>query len=349
MARYLSLYRRRTNLIDVNLQSGLGSLIPTRANAASYNFQVASNFDITTSSWLTFQNVPASGGFTSLNARSIAFDGEQFSQSRTPYLTRFRFAPSDYSTIFTSAGVSDLTPIWLRVVQVNSNGTTDAEGYPTITGTVNLNTLVYGSGGSVDTLTLIISQDGGGDQTITFAAPGNRGAIITQINAIVSPGIVASINPNNQLVLISSTGVGASFSIKLEAGSTSLTALGLVSGTVTGAINLAEAPHLILPYSSQPNRPILLSGTAPSGAAIINSQEIQLPLQVNNIQVQNNGSNILMIAFEPSGPEFLLNPFSEEGTNLVETFPASSQIFVRGAGGSTTFSLISALRNNPIQ
>jgi hypothetical protein len=247
--RYLSLYRRRSNLVDVNLQSGpyapMALGLAAGKVASSYSFYVGANFD--TASPTLFQVVPASGGYasptTSLPGYNIAFDGEQFSQSRTPYLTRFKFAPSDYitgglvNTAFTTAGVTDLTPFWLTVIQTNLDGTT----------------------------------------------------------------------------------------------------------------NSRTAPHLILPYSSQPNRPILLSGTAPEGAALANSLEIQLPQQVNNIYIQNNGSNVLAVAFEPTGPEFLLNPFSEEGTNLPLVYPVSSQIFVRGSGGSTTFNLISSLKNQPTQ
>src|SRR5271157_2397299 len=104
MARYLSLYRRRTNLVDINLQSGpyapMAIGLAAGKVALSYDFYVGANFD--TASFTKFQNVPASGGYTSptlsLPGKSIAFDGEQFSQSRTPYLTRFRFAPSDYQT-----------------------------------------------------------------------------------------------------------------------------------------------------------------------------------------------------------------------------------------------------------
>lgn len=248
MARILSLYRRRPNLIDVNLQSGpyAPSAIGLAAGkvAVSYDFQVSANFDGTPVAFATFQNVPASGGYRSPTAQDpiAGFDSEQFSQSRTPYLTRFKFNPADYqtggavNTIFTTAGVTDLTPIWLKVIQNNLDGST----------------------------------------------------------------------------------------------------------------NTASAPHLILPFSSQPNRTVLLAGTAPNETSLATSLEIQLPMQCNNIQIQNNGGAILFVAFEPTGPEFVVNPLATDFTDFYQTYNATSQVFVRGNGATTTFNLVAALRNNPL-
>lgn len=244
MARFLSLYRRRPNLVDINLQSGpyapMAIGLGAGKVAASYDFYVGANFD--TASPTFFQNVPASGGYRSPSSQApvAGFDSEQFSQSRTPYLTRFKFNAVDYigaGLPFTVAGVTDLTPLWLTFIQRNLDGTT----------------------------------------------------------------------------------------------------------------NPATAPQLILPYSSVPNRTVILSGTAPSAASLAGSLEIQLPMQVNNIQIQNNGTNILQVAFEPTGPEFTVNPSTAGADiNLYTAYNSSSQLFVRGAGGTTAFNFIGALRNNPL-
>lgn len=242
MARYLSLYRRRPNVVDVNLQSGPGAFITARATALSYDFYIISTANLLTGSapsWTLFQNVPASGGFMSTSigkpGYNIEFTGEQFSQSRTPYLTRFRFAPSDYTTAFTTAGVSDMTPFWLSIVQHNIDGTT----------------------------------------------------------------------------------------------------------------NTQEAPHLILPYSSQPNRTLLISGTASSDSPGP-AQELQLPMQYDNFQIQNTStSDVLQVAFEPNGSYWNIDTYTAVGLNLYETYPTASQIFVQGVGATVAFSLIAALRNNP--
>lgn len=237
MARYLSVYRRRLNYVDLNLQSGPNALIAARTTAASYDFQVASNFD---GSYSTFQNVPASGGYASPTVQIVGFDSEQFSQSRTPYLTRFKFNPVDYlaggavNSVFTSVGVTDLTPFWIRIIQHNLDGTT----------------------------------------------------------------------------------------------------------------NTAESGQLILPYLSTPRRTILLAGTAPSESSLASSLEIQLPIQVTNFQFQNNGSNNLFVAFEPTGPEFTLFPVSTTALNLYTAFSVASQVFVRADGsGGSAFDMVAALRN----
>jgi len=215
MARYLSLYRRKPNLVDLNLRA--------RANAASYQFQAAQNFD---GVFGTFQVVPASGGFRSKSAPDTGFDGEQFRG-----LTRFKFAPSDYS-----APVTDSSPFYVKIIQTDVDGT----------------------------------------------------------------------------------------------------------------VHPAEAMHLILPYDPMPNRPLVLVGVAPSAVGISGSYEIQLPMQTQNIQIQNNGAVPLMVAFEPSGPEFTVYPLSTEFTNFYSTYPSVTQIFVRGSGGTCAFQLIGDLRNNPL-
>jgi hypothetical protein len=171
--------------------------------------------------------------------------------------------------------------------------------------------------------------------------------VISQINAVTAPFITASIDSQNQLVL-TGTGLGAGHNIHIVGDVATLVALGLTAGITTGAVNILEPPQLILPFSSQPNRPVVLSGTAPSAVSLATSLEIQLPMQVNNIQVQNTGGANLYVAFEPTGPEFVVYPLASAFTNLYETYPAASQIFVRGSGGTTTFNMISALRNNPI-
>jgi hypothetical protein len=189
--------------------------------------------------------MPVSGGYASPSVQgmqNIMGDSEQFSQSRQPYLTRFRFAPTDYmtggkvNTVFSTVGVSDSTPFWLRVQQVNLDGTT----------------------------------------------------------------------------------------------------------------NTAESGMLILPYPIAPNRPILLSGSAPNAGALSGSLEIQLPCQVNNVQIQNNGGAILYVAFEPTGPEFQVPTLSSDFVNLVTTYPAVSQLFVRGNGASVPFNFIGSQRNDPM-
>jgi hypothetical protein len=294
-------------------------LIAARANAASYDFYVASNFDQT---FVKFQNVPASGGYGSPNVQQIGFDSEQFSQSRTPYLTRFKFAPSDYAAVFASVSpVSGQTGAAATISAFSG-------GVVTLTGLTGMTTASVGH-----------------YLTLTGAATAsNNGAF--QITAYVSATSVKIANPagvfpdanSGSISWVESIGVSDTTPLWIQ----------IVQNNLGGGSNPAEAPFLILPYSSQPNRAILLSGNAPSATTIYSSLELQLPMQVNNIQIQNNGGADLYVAFEPTGPEFTVNPVSTSALNIYETYVASAQLFVRGNGSTVAFNFIGALRNNPI-
>jgi len=114
---------------------------------------------------------------------------------------------------------------------------------------------------------------------------------------------------------------------------------------VDGTVGPLEALHLILPYSSQPNRAVILAGGAPAGATIANSLELQLPLQCNDIRVQVDGITDLMLGFEPGGTEQRVPSLQNEFTTYEKILDSISQIFVRGNGGATTFSASLALKN----
>lgn len=115
-----------------------------------------------------------------------------------------------------------------------------------------------------------------------------------------------------------------------------------------GTIHGSEAQHLIMPYDSVPNRMLVLRGTAPNGATIANSFEVQLPMQCRNPRIQVDGTNDVFAAFEPSGPEFRVSALSIEFTVLSMTYPSFTQIFLRATGGASVVCVMAELRNNPI-
>lgn len=98
-----------------------------------------------------------------------------------------------------------------------------------VTGTVDLTTLTYGPGGTVDTETLILTLEGVGPTTVTFAAPASPAALVGQINTATS-STMASLNQQNHLVL-TGTVLGTASAIINGAG-TANTNLGL-TGTHT--------------------------------------------------------------------------------------------------------------------
>ena len=112
--------------------------------------------------------------------------------------------------------------------------------------------------------------------------------------------------------------------------------------TSPGVFGAAEAIHLILPYSSTPDRPIVLSGTVPAGATLANSLEIQLPYQCNNWEIDNIGINYLCFASNPLGDEFSI----PTGAIFEQTYSPVSQIFIRGVGGATTLTSVFTLQSS---
>lgn len=118
--------------------------------------------------------------------------------------------------------------------------------------------------------------------------------------------------------------------------------------STAGVVGSAEAMHLVLPYNSAPDRPIILHGTAPNQASLSAALEIQLPMQCVDWEFQDQGSVILFVAFEPTGSEFAVNPFATGFTNYHHIRTSASQLFVRGNGGTTEFYASLTLKNNPL-
>ncbi len=100
---------------------------------------------------------------------------------------------------------------------------------------------------------------------------------------------------------------------------------------VTAAgVGTAEAAQLILPYSSAPNRGVVISGTAPAGAGIANSLELQLPCQVKDLVIRAVDIP-LIVAFEPGGSEITVpDAAANLGSYLRFGEQTVSQLFVRG-------------------
>lgn len=91
----------------------------------------------------------------------------------------------------------------------------------------------YPGAGPLDTLTLIVSVDGGANQTVTFATPADASAVLSQITGQTT-GLTPSLGagtPNGLVLTSLSTGSGASLEI---VGGTALVVLGLAAETVTG-------------------------------------------------------------------------------------------------------------------
>lgn len=110
-----------------------------------------------------------------------------------------------------------------------------------------------------------------------------------------------------------------------------------------GTFGPPEAMQIILPYSTVPNRAVILHGTAPA-ASPTGAVEVNLPGLCDDFTIKNQstGSN-LFISFDhgtstgPAGPEFLVSP----GQVLDMDFANASRVFVRGgtAGSAELYSV----------
>lgn len=114
--------------------------------------------------------------------------------------------------------------------------------------------------------------------------------------------------------------------------------------SLAGVEGSVEAIHLILPYSSQPRREVLIVGTVAEGTTIANSVEIQLP-NCTNPNIQNNGTPSLYVAFDSVGPEFEVPSLQSGFTNYYSASGTFSQIFLRAGTGGTSMSAQFVLRN----
>jgi len=115
----------------------------------------------------------------------------------------------------------------------------------------------------------------------------------------------------------------------------------LTTTDTTGA-TVDYAPHLILPYSSTPNRAYNIKATIPDTA----QYEIQLPGLTANQSVQVAGSNYVELAFGATEDGFKVYGTST-GLDFSGTWQEFTQMFITASAGSTdiwmSFRLVNSL------
>lgn len=103
------------------------------------------------------------------------------------------------------------------------------------------------------------------------------------------------------------------------------------------SVTYTSPPTLVLPFEANKGVGIVtIHGTAPLGAAVANSLQIDLPGQMSDIRVNNEGSNPLFIAPATGGYEV---EFATGQTGSFLAFTGTHpSLLVRGGGGTTAFS-----------
>jgi len=116
-----------------------------------------------------------------------------------------------------------------------------------------------------------------------------------------------------------------------------------------GVETAVSAPTLVLPDDTQFLHRgighILIRGSAPSGATVASSLQLDLPRLLTDWRILNEESaRDAYVAFEPGGPEFRLKQNSTLPQYLTFTGQSAS-ILVRGDGGTATLSIQATVAN----
>lgn len=128
-----------------------------------------------------------------------------------------------------------------------------------LTGSVDLTTLIYGAGGTLDGLAFTVQANAGGAQVITFgtgvSAPTSPADVIAQIDADVDANVTAVLNQNGTLTIGSATlGVGSTFQITSSASAAQLLGFGntypAIAPTGTGAVSDGSTKIGVAPYGT---------------------------------------------------------------------------------------------------
>lgn len=266
-----------------------------------YRLLVATNFDGVFSTIINSTNV----GFLDRNVNQAVLDVQN-----RPGQVRIVFDPDTYTQTLLG--------------QTGSAATVSAFGAPVSTMT-GLTGMTAASVGHYLTVT-------GADE------PGNNGLfLITVLNSATSVDIAnadgvfpdgnsGSIVWSEQTANIDDT---KHFWMRLQP---------LVGGTPSGP---PGAPTLVLPDSANHGLGIVvIQGTAPNGADVTESLQLDLPRLMNDFHLHNReggGGTDLFVAMEFEGPEKLFA--GGEPTPINISYEGTqSQLFVRGGGGTAEFS-----------
>ena len=99
-----------------------------------------------------------------------------------------------------------------------------------------------------------------------------------------------------------------------------------------GAANPYSAPHLVLPYSTVPNRAFNIHGSV--GASVT---EIQLPMDVSNIIIDVVGPDDLNVGYDENGTVFVIPKMASNDIEYWSTYHTTSQLFLSSTGMDTEF------------
>lgn len=336
MSREFSIVRRKPQLVDM--------VIDARSSTAYYMVYASNNFD---GSFSKFATLPASG------KKSVSVNIVEYPDSRYRGKTRFLFNPNDYA----DAGLLESVIILANTLKA------DYESHRLFAGGVH---------GAADIVDVVTAPDASDLLTVitllndikvqyeahrVLIAGGEHGApdntnVVTAPNAtdLASAAVLAldlQVQYNAHRILTSGGEHGAPDDLNLLSSVLSLLSLDdaapfymkIVPVDVDGTVGIPSAMLLVLPYSSTPNRSVVLVGDVVSTGV-----EIQLPMRVNDWGIVNTSKTVeLMVRLEPNEAEVSIGPGASSESRRIYT--NISQLFIRGNGGTSSMSMMLTLLN----
>lgn len=348
MPRNISVIGRKPNLVDLTL--------PIRQGVKEYQFFVADNFD---SSFFKFATIPVTGKISS-TVSNVGFVGNAFRG-----LTRFLFNPSDYS---------DEVVLQTTISLVNALRA-DYEAHRVLVGggvhgvADGINTITAPAASNLASLLLLVNDIATqyeAHRILTLPAL-NAHTVADALNALTATIPATTASEATALALDIQTQYNAHRILTLPTLNTHGVADAINNTSVLltvktfddtkifflrikqiqndGTVGPFEAMHVVLPYSSTPNRGFSLVGSVPQAANLSSSLEIQLPMQCNEWGIVNTNNIIpLVLSFEPGMNEVVISPKSTFEYRRVYT--KITQLFIRGDGGDADLSAMFTVFNN---
>lgn len=167
--------------------------------------------------------------------------------------------------------------------------------------------------------------------TTILTAPISSGYLDPAIN----PTMISGINANDQIRIV--------FNPNTFTGTAGIVDskqfwLRFVPVDFSGSAGTAGARGLIVTDGERiGNSRMVIAGTAPQGAAVANSLQLDLPCAGQDFHIKNqeaSGGRALWVSIVPNGPEIQVSP--QETMKAYDGMISS--LFVRGEGGTVSFS-----------
>jgi hypothetical protein len=179
----------------------------------------------------------------------------------------------------------------------------------------------------VDGYRIKASTNWDGSFTTVLTSP-STGFIDSELRSTVVPTVDA--NPNAMRILFKPSKYSLS-----DNGVLWLQLVFVIGGTEQNAASATppSAVTMLSPVNLPYNAMQAIYGSAPNQGTLANATQIDLPRQMDNVNIANTGGADLFVAFDSEGPEFVV----KSGTDTGSVYGTVSSLYVRGSGATVPF------------